>query len=185
MSWAAINWDAVTAIGQMIGALGVIVSLIYLALQVRADARARRAQTLHDLATAISSYAQSIVENEDVAELWTRGLERLDSLNTVEFVRFNFMATRLFRTHEEAYQQHRLGHLPLPLWQDCFENVLDRQLSFPGLRSWLQGGARNAYSVKFRELLDAKLAENRPPQALHFARAASPEGGQSGEGSQT
>jgi len=31
------NWEMISAIGQMLGALGVIISLIYLALQIRAQ----------------------------------------------------------------------------------------------------------------------------------------------------
>ena len=36
----AVNWEAVAAIGQMLGALGVVASLLYLATQVRQNNRA-------------------------------------------------------------------------------------------------------------------------------------------------
>jgi hypothetical protein len=36
------NWEAVSAIGQIVGAVGVIISVIYLALQVRSNARQTR-----------------------------------------------------------------------------------------------------------------------------------------------
>jgi hypothetical protein len=34
------NWDAITAIAELIGAAAVVLSLIYLAIQVRTGARA-------------------------------------------------------------------------------------------------------------------------------------------------
>ena len=36
---AAMNWHAIGAVGQMIGALAVVVTLAYLALQVRASTK--------------------------------------------------------------------------------------------------------------------------------------------------
>jgi hypothetical protein len=39
------NWEAIGAIGEIVGGAGVIVSLLYLAIQIRKDARARRANT--------------------------------------------------------------------------------------------------------------------------------------------
>ena len=36
------NWDAIGAIGEMIGAAAVVASLLYLALQTRANAREKR-----------------------------------------------------------------------------------------------------------------------------------------------
>jgi hypothetical protein len=29
------NWEMITAVGQMLGAIGVIISLVYLAIQIR------------------------------------------------------------------------------------------------------------------------------------------------------
>ena len=38
----AVNWEAISAIGQMVGALAVVISLIYLARQVGSSARETR-----------------------------------------------------------------------------------------------------------------------------------------------
>ena len=34
-----INWEAVSAVGQIIGAIAVVISVVYLAVQVRSNAR--------------------------------------------------------------------------------------------------------------------------------------------------
>jgi len=38
----AVNWAAISAIGQIVGALAVVISLIYLAREIRSNARAAR-----------------------------------------------------------------------------------------------------------------------------------------------
>jgi len=35
----AVNWEAISAIGQIVGALAVVISLIYLATEIRSNAR--------------------------------------------------------------------------------------------------------------------------------------------------
>ena len=37
----AVNWEAISAIGQIVGAIAVVISLIYVAREVRNSARAR------------------------------------------------------------------------------------------------------------------------------------------------
>jgi heme/copper-type cytochrome/quinol oxidase subunit 1 len=36
------NWEAVSAVGQIIGAIAVVISVVYLAVQVRSNARQMR-----------------------------------------------------------------------------------------------------------------------------------------------
>ena len=54
------NWEAIGAIGEFVGALGVITSLIYLAIQIRSDAAARRAETSHAQSRMLSE-AQTMI----------------------------------------------------------------------------------------------------------------------------
>jgi hypothetical protein len=48
-----VNWEAISAIGQIVGALAVVISLIYLAKEVRSNARATVLSLL--LSTAVSA----------------------------------------------------------------------------------------------------------------------------------
>ena len=41
------NWEAISAVGEVLGAGGVIISLIYLAAQIRQNTRAIRGATLN------------------------------------------------------------------------------------------------------------------------------------------
>jgi hypothetical protein len=38
----AVNWEAISAIGQLVGAIAVVISVLYLAVQVRSNARETR-----------------------------------------------------------------------------------------------------------------------------------------------
>jgi hypothetical protein len=49
----AVNWEAISAIGQIVGALAVVISLIYLATEVRSSVRATREASMRWGRTAI------------------------------------------------------------------------------------------------------------------------------------
>lgn len=43
------NWDAISTIAEIVGATGVIASLVYLAIQIRQNTLVTRAETTKDL----------------------------------------------------------------------------------------------------------------------------------------
>jgi hypothetical protein len=41
-----VNWEAISAIGQIVGAVAVVISLIYVAREIRSNARAARVASM-------------------------------------------------------------------------------------------------------------------------------------------
>ncbi len=74
------NWDAIGAIPELLGATGVIASLLYLARQMksgavdarRAAADGRRAAAQAVLAKLNTSY-QAVASNHELADVFSRG----------------------------------------------------------------------------------------------------------------
>jgi uncharacterized membrane protein len=65
-----VNWDAIGAVAEVIGALAVLITLIYLALQIRQNTRAINSSALDSTVNTISIARQSIYENDDVARVY-------------------------------------------------------------------------------------------------------------------
>jgi len=55
------NWDAIGAIGEMIGAVAVVITLVYLAIQVRQDTKSVRASTYQSVAEALADGSYKLV----------------------------------------------------------------------------------------------------------------------------
>jgi hypothetical protein len=64
-----VNWEAISAIGQLVGALAVVISLIYLATEVRSNARATRQAAMRSTLDSLNRFAQQIIGHADLAEL--------------------------------------------------------------------------------------------------------------------
>jgi hypothetical protein len=63
------DWSAIGAIAEIIGAAGVVVSLMYLAYQVRQNTRATKAGTRQALADGVQRLASDVVEVDDIARV--------------------------------------------------------------------------------------------------------------------
>jgi hypothetical protein len=96
-----VNWEAIGAIGQIVGALAVVISLIYLAREIRSNARSARVASLHD----INRWFGELVEHPHLGELYYRGIHDFASLKSADLVRFGALMGQLFYMHQELYYQ--------------------------------------------------------------------------------
>ena len=74
------SWEIVSTIAELIGALGVIASLIYLASQIRQSTKVARAETTKDLYLASRAAIMELAANDELAKIWTdiRQFESVD-----------------------------------------------------------------------------------------------------------
>lgn len=146
------NWEAIGAIGDFVGGLAVVLTLIYIAYQVRQSskqidqqARALAASTFYAAGEGFAKWWALIVQDEAVASLWIRGIAG-EALDSTEKLRFNSMAMMLFTTLENSFHQLQLGSISrntLELGKVHWERLL---ISPGGQRLVETAAARNIYS---------------------------------------
>jgi len=78
------NWDAIGAIGEVVGAVAVISTLIYLAVQIRQSNRNLAEATSASIIQSFASINSRISSDEQFAELFIRGRDDIDALNPVK-----------------------------------------------------------------------------------------------------
>jgi hypothetical protein len=130
-----VNWEAISAIGQLVGALAVVISLIYLAREVRSNARETRRAAMRSTLDALTRFAQQVATHADLAELRNRGWQDFESLEGTDRARFSSYMHALFRIVEDAYYQHLDGHLDPQRWRGL-EAVLRDVNARPGVQAW-------------------------------------------------
>jgi hypothetical protein len=97
------NWEMISAVGQMLGALGVIISIVYLAAQIRNQNNESRRAAMNVLTTHWSDLNRSLVENPDLAALWIRALQSFDQLDGTSKLRFGAHLGRFLRFADSLY----------------------------------------------------------------------------------
>ena len=106
------NWDAIGAVGEVVGALGVIFSVLYLAVQIRSNTKATRKQNAHDHNVAAREVWSQLASNNEIASIWRRGLEEPDALNPDEKLRFTTLMHSGATLAEEDFYARREKDLP-------------------------------------------------------------------------
>jgi hypothetical protein len=148
-----VNWEAISAIGQLVGALAVVISLIYLANQVRSNARETRLAAMRATLDFQTRFTQQIAEHADLAELRHRGFDDFESLEGVDRVRFNSHMHAMFRTIENVYYRQLDGHLDPRVWRGL-EVVIRDLNALPGVQAWWRSQGSHWFDEEFAKFIN-------------------------------
>ena len=100
-----INWDAIGAVGDFGGSIGVFISLIYLALQMRSSAAETRDASIHSvMELAIKFRAESY--SGDLAEIRLKAAMG-EALTQLESLKFEGYLSALFELNELVFVQYQ------------------------------------------------------------------------------
>jgi hypothetical protein len=134
-------------LGDFLGGIGVVVTLIYLAVQIRKNTRSVRAASLNSISTSISEFMDRVAEDPELTKLWFDGLSREVDLSETDNRRFALLLLSLMRRWENAFHQGRAGTLESAAWAGMREG-LTTVFSSPGAQAWWIG-ARGLFSPEF------------------------------------
>jgi hypothetical protein len=136
------DWGAISAVAEILAAVGVIVSLLYLAAQIRQNTRqldevgrSQRLESLNEVANRFTHWRELITANGDVASIWRRGQADFRSLDEDERVRFENLAIEMFWCFGMLFfyrEESALGDLP----EDVTQSNLHLLADSPGVRVW-------------------------------------------------
>ena len=101
------NWEAASTIAEIIGAIGVIASLIYLAVQIRQSTKVSRAEMTKDLYLASRTAIMDIASSESLARISAE----IREFENVDLMRRNMFYQSFFRLYELQYNLKTQGLL--------------------------------------------------------------------------
>jgi len=148
------NWEAIGAVGEIVGAAGVILTLGYLAMQIRQNTRALGSTAAQSVSSTAVDITFRILENPDLSATFEKTFGGTQSLSASERFRMNVTMRALFRTIENQFYQNEQGFL-VQLWPGYHHN-LSNLLRVPFVRDWWPG-EKNAFGPAFRDFVDREL----------------------------
>ena len=146
------NWDAIGAIGEIVGAIAVFGSLLFLGLQIRSQNRESRFAAMHESSVA---FRDSISQTVDptIAEILVKATEDFDSISDSEKLVVTGFVQRLMRVWEESFLQHQQGRLPIRIWDVMVSQYAFLLGSPMFMRVWSE--RKSFYDPAFQEYVDA------------------------------
>ena len=147
------NWDAIGAIGETLGAIAVFVSLLYLATQIRTQNKETRLTAIRELSQTMNEVSSSISSSSEMASIFNRatadGFEQLDA---TEGIRYATFLNTMFRTWENAYYQFADGRLDTRLWSSMNMQLTEMASSRGCQQYWSKRS--HFFSEDFRRHID-------------------------------
>ena len=154
------NWEMISAVGQMLGAIGVIVSLVYLAIQIRSQKQESRNTAMNALVTHFSDLMRSQAESAELCAIWLRGLNSFEELDATSKLRFGSHLGRQLRAADSLYLHFLDGTLDARLWRG-FDRTIADIAAYPGFQEWWPT-RKHWYSDEFCALIDSDIKAAKP-----------------------
>ena len=103
------DWDAIGAIGELVSAAAVVVSLLYLGVQLRAGSRTSAAAARQQYIATFDALNDKLIDDDVLQDILVRGMADLKSLNPSERRKLNIFLTGFLRNIWKGLLLHRDG----------------------------------------------------------------------------
>ena len=153
------NWDAVGAMGEIIGAGAVVISVVYLAVQIRKQTQDARLQATQELSAQGQHALDLLITNPEMVPVYAKAVQDYNSLPNDDRLWAAILFQRIFRVVEQQLL-HIDDFNADQDYIDSFQRSFFEALTFPGVQQWWET-SNNLFSERFqayvnKALIDAK-----------------------------
>ena len=97
------------SIGELIGSVAVLATLIYLTVQVRQSNISTRIQSNHAINQKTSDFLKALYTNSEAYDVWIRGRSSFKELDKADALKFEMIMYDAFGNFHEQWYQYRSG----------------------------------------------------------------------------
>ena len=152
------NWDALGAVAELIGAAGVVASLLYLAVQVRTSNRASAVEAKFESTRLLNDFMDLLIHNPELDQLMVQARKSLDCLSPDQYSRFSNMSLKAFWFFSAGYFQFRQGTLAESDWFEV-RAVIHYWLRGQGCKDWWAKLGRFMYGDDFVGFIESEIVK--------------------------
>jgi hypothetical protein len=170
------NWDAIGAIGEIVGAVAVLITLIYLAMQIRQNSDMQRAQTYQQMDHERGSYHRMAMENKEFRDALANAFSRQPLTLDEQRILYWFTVSQL-RAYDNELYQHSNGMIEddeLELQRKLLDSHVLQIEAVEAL-----GAHMNTFTPRTQQLIRELSEKRNTSKALHAATAILPSNGHS------
>jgi hypothetical protein len=143
--------------GEFLGAIGVVVTLGYLAVQIRHNTRSNRISAELENLKQLTSWVRRFSTDKEAQRLWDLVAEDSELLSAEESRQWLWLIGELGWIAQTAFIQQQRGYLSTEAWNE-FERVFVGVLQYDFVIDWWEK-RETPYSREFVSSVDTALAE--------------------------
>jgi hypothetical protein len=153
--------EQLSFLAQIVGAAGVLASLIFVGLQIRQNTQSQHVVAVESLVAAINAINVPLMESPLLGRAIAKAQKDWAAASPDERVIAHYFLFSFFKLHEQAWYQYKSKVLDATQWVG-WENLIRVYYHSPGIQNVWWPSRRNAFSPQFQ----AYLAGTKPPQGL-------------------
>ena len=123
----------IAQIAEVIAAVAVVVSLIYVGTEVQSNTSAVRGAAMQAIATTDANALMTIAADAELSEIIRVGQQDPSQLNPADAFRYRLYMRQFWLSFQNIYQQSELGLIDSSVWQS-YVSVICGVWSRPGTR---------------------------------------------------
>jgi hypothetical protein len=152
------NWDAIGAIAELLGAFGVIASLVYLARQMRQNTRTTRAAAYQHFDQSLQDAFFHVLSVPGMARVVRQGGAGYDQLDEDDATLYSLWMGGMMTRFDNAYYQFRIGMIDEERWEALLRMIRGIAQN-PGYVQWWRSTPQSNISSKFIALVEEILGK--------------------------
>jgi hypothetical protein len=122
-------------IGEIIGAITVVLSLIYLAIQIRQSTQAQRTENYSRALDRLAAMQSSLSQDDQFSLIFSKGVLDTTKLTPQERFRFTWSLYEAFGAFEFMFHASKTDAIPEEVWRR-WSAAVAWWLTFPGVQNW-------------------------------------------------
>ncbi len=129
------NLESLANLGEIIGAVAVVVSLVYLAVQVRQNTRAQQTENFSRALDRVAAMQATLSQDPATSVIFSKGVADPSKLTPKERMQFTWAMYELFGAFEFMFLAAKDNSIPEEIWQR-WSSAVAWWLTFPGVQAW-------------------------------------------------
>jgi len=151
------NLNNIYLVSQIVAAVLVAPTLLYLALQVRQNTAQLKATARYQFVEATGQMNAGMAHVKQAASVFRRGIENYESLDADERCQFLFFIGQHMQIHSVMFELHQDGHLTESQWHNVRKDILTIVRSDGGRRVW-EDFAKKGLDPKYVAFVERLIA---------------------------
>lgn len=152
------NWEAIGAIGELVGSLAVVITIGYLVVQIRQHNKSSESISTNQSRAASVEVTSAISSNTDAVKTYTQGMFDRSSLEPHERVRFDLIVYQMLKVSETVFLEYSSGQVSKEVWEAQWRGVKVVLQRNGGRESWDKSN-RQLVSETYMNWVDRHIDE--------------------------
>ena len=152
------------ALGEFVGSIGVIATLVYLAIQIRQNSRTLQSTSFQESTNSLNYINMQAATDSELIRVVASD-KSFDEFDPEDKARYGLLMLSIFRVTETTFYQRNEGTVAMAGWTRQ-EATLRRQLLSPLVRDWWRS-TPFGFTPEFTTLVEGVITEAGPDRSFH------------------